>query len=168
MAKYTELLAEYLEGGGKLPAAFSQIEGFADLFTARYCDREIGFETEALFTIKLNERAEIIIPAYVKRFEAENMAWITVTNPTRTQTRTYNSGEKRTATKSLPLNAPTAQPTQTGTAEAYTDTDSTDFEGLTPDEAIRRAEFFQNLDGKAWIMIDACLREFENLFMQVY
>lgn len=168
MAKYTELFAEYLEGGGTLPAVFADIEGFADLFVARYCDKEIGFETETLFKVKLEERAAIIIPAYVKRIEATNSAWLDVTDPTRTQTRTFDSGEKRTSTRSLPLNSQTAQPTQTATADAFTDVDSTVFEGMTPDEAIRRAEYFQKLDGTVWILLDACLREFENLFMKVY
>ena len=168
MAKYTELFAEYHESGGELPVAFKDIDGFEDLFVARYCDKEIGFETETLFKIKLEERAAIIIPAYVKRIEATEAAWLIVTDPTRKQTRTYTSGEKQTATRSLPLNAQTAQPTQTATAETYVDTDVNEFEGLTPDEAIRRAEYFQKLDGTAWILLDACLREFENLFMKVY
>lgn len=168
MAKYTELFAEYLESGGKLPAAFADIEGFEDLFVARYCDKEIGFETETLFHVKLEERAAIIIPAYVKRIEATDAAWLVVTDPTRKQTRTFDSSEKRTSTRSLPLNAQTAQPTQTATADAFKDVDSTTFEGMTPDEAIRRAEYFQKLDGTAWIILDACLREFENLFMKVY
>lgn len=168
MAKYTELFAEFLNSGGELPAAFSQIEGFEDLFVARYCDKEIGFETEDIFKIKLEERAAIIIPAYVKRIAATEAAWLVVTEPTRTQTRTYDSGEKRTSTTSLPLNSQTAQPTQMGKADAYQDVDSTVFEGMTPDEAIRRAEYFQRLDGTAWILLDACLREFENLFMKVY
>lgn len=167
-AKYTELFSEYLASGGELPAAFSQIEGFENLFVARYCDKEIGFETETLFKIKLEERAAIVIPAYVKRIEASDAAWLVVTDPTRKQTRTFDSGEKRTSTRSLPLNAQTAQPTQTATADAFTDVDSTIFEGMTSDEAIRRAEYFQKLDGTAWIMLDACLREFENLFMKVY
>ena len=168
MAKYTELFADFLEGGGKLPAAFADIVGFEDLFVARYCDKEIGFETETLFQLKLEERASIIIPAYVKRIEATNAAWLVVTNPNRKQTRTFDSGEKRTSTRSLPLNSQTAQPTQTATADAFTDVDSTSFEGMTPDEAIRRAEYFQKLDGTAWILLDTCLREFENLFMKVY
>ena len=46
--------------------------------------------------------------------------------------------------------------------------DTTEYEGMTPDEAIRRAEYFQKLDGTVWILLDACLREFENLFMKVY
>lgn len=168
MAKYTELFAEFLNSGGTLPTAFSEIEGFEDLFVARYCDKEIGFETEDIFKIKLEERAAIIIPAYVKRIAATDAAWLVVTDPTRTQTRTYDSGEKRTSTTSLPLNSQNAQPTQMGKADAYQDVDSTVFEGMTPDEAIRRAEYFQRLDGTPWILLDACLREFENLFMKVY
>ena len=168
MAKYTELFAEYLESGGELPAAFGDIEGFTDLFVARYCDKEIGFETETLFHVKLEERAAIIIPAYVKRIEATDAAWLIVTNPSRTQGRTFISGQKNTATRSLPLNSQTAQPTQTATAETFTDTETTLFTGMTSDEAIRRTEYFQKLDGTAWILLDACLREFENLFMKVY
>ena len=168
MSKYTETLGEFLEGGGVLPAAFAEIEGFEDLFVARYCDKEIGFETEALFQIKLEERAAIIIPAYVKRIAATDAAWLTVTDPTRKQTRTFNSAEKRSSSSSLPLNAQTAQPSQTAKADAFTDTDTTTFEGITPDEAIRRAEYFQNLDGMTWILLDKCLHEFENLFMKVY
>ena len=168
MSKYTETLVEFLEGGGVLPAAFAEIAGFEDLFVARYCDKEIGFETEALFQIKLEERATIIIPAYVKRIQATEAAWLTVTDPTRKQTRVFKSGEKRSSSSSLPLNAQTAQPSQTSKADAFTDKDTTTFEGITPDEAIRRAEYFQKLDGTAWILLDACLREFENLFMKVY
>ena len=168
MSKYTETLVEFLEGGGVLPAAFAEIEGFEDLFVARYCDKEIGFETEALFQIKLEERAAIIIPAYVKRIAATDAAWLTVTDPTRKQTRTFNSGEKRSSSSSLPLNAQTAQPSQTAKADAFTDTDTTTFEGMTADEAIRRAEYFQKLDGMTWILLDKCLHEFENLFMKVY
>ena len=168
MSKYTETLVEFLEGGGVLPAAFAEIEGFEDLFVARYCDKEIGFESEALFQIKLEERAAIIIPAYVKRIAATDAAWLTVTDPTRKQTRTFNSAEKRSSSSSLPLNAQTAQPSQTAKADAFTDTDTTTFEGITPDEAIRRAEYFQKLDGMTWILLDKCLHEFENLFMKVY
>ena len=168
MSKYTETLVEFLEGGGVLPAAFAEIEGFEDLFVTRYCDKEIGFETEALFQIKLEERAAIIIPAYVKRIAATDAAWLTVTDPTRKQTRTFNSAEKRSSSSSLPLNAQTAQPSQTAKADAFTDTDTTTFEGITPDEAIRRAEYFQKLDGMTWILLDKCLHEFENLFMKVY
>ena len=170
MAKYTELFAEYLESGGQLPAAFSQIEGFEDLFVAWFCDREIGFETETLFRIKLEAKAEIVIPAYVKRLEASEAAWLVVNDPKRKQTRTYDSAEKNTSTTNLPINPTivTPSPSQTGKADAYVDTETTINEGMTVDEAIRRAEYFQKLDGEPWIILTSCLKEFDNLFMKVY
>lgn len=167
-AKYTELFAEYLAGGGELPAAFSQIDGFTDLFIERYLDREIGFETEELFSAKLDLRARLIIPAYIKRIAASDAAWLLVSDPERTQVHTFNSAEKRSEAQNLPLNDTDTTPSQTATAKPYTDTDTVVNSGVTQDEAIRKAEYFRNLDGTAWIILDACLKEFENLFMQVY
>lgn len=69
MAKYTELLSEYIEEGGELPAIFDQIDGFKELFVAEYIDHEIGFETPTIFEIKLNQRANIVIPQYLKHKE---------------------------------------------------------------------------------------------------
>lgn len=168
MAKYTETLLDYLEGGGTLPAVFEQIQGFNDLFISRYCDSEIGFETEDLFKIKLESRAQIIIPAYVKRIAATEAAWLTVENPTRTQERTTVIGERTNEITSLPLNFQTAVPSQTGKADPSTDTDTIVNSGATVDESIRRAQYFQNLTGTAWILLDACLKEFESMFMGVY
>ena len=70
MAKYTELFAEYLESGGELPAAFDEIVGFKDLFIGNFIDKEIGFETEVLFAIKLETKANIVIPVYAERITA--------------------------------------------------------------------------------------------------
>lgn len=164
MSKYTETLVEFLEGGGVLPAAFAEIEGFTDLFLGRYCDCEIGVETEDLFTVKLNQRALLIIPQYKKRLAAADESWLLVTKPEKVHT--VSSAEKTSEAWTLPINSATANPSQKATAKPYTDT-MTD-SGATPDEAIRRAEYFQKLDGTAWIILDACLREFENLFMKVY
>ena len=62
MAKYTTLLAEYLERGGQLPASFALIDGFEDLFKKHYCDKELGFETDLLFFMKVDELADIYLP----------------------------------------------------------------------------------------------------------
>lgn len=67
MAKFTELFSEYLERGGQLPASFALIDGFEDLFKMHYCDKEIGFETEALFFMKLERTARINMPFYADR-----------------------------------------------------------------------------------------------------
>ena len=64
MAKYTELLTEYIENGGTLPTAFSLITGFEDLFIRHFCNYEIGFETETLFAIKLEEKADLYMNLY--------------------------------------------------------------------------------------------------------
>ena len=65
MARYTELFAEYLENGGGMPAVFNDVtvngEPLADIFTAYYAAREIGFETPALFELKFNALAAILI-----------------------------------------------------------------------------------------------------------
>ena len=69
MAKYTETLAEYIEGGGVLPSSsFALIEDFEDLFKERYCGSELGFETELLFAMKLDYKARAVMPVYAKPF----------------------------------------------------------------------------------------------------
>lgn len=81
MAKYTELLGEYLENGNELPAIFSTITDFDDFFTARYIDREIGFETEQLFSVKLEGKANYVIPLYSQRITALNAAITALQTP---------------------------------------------------------------------------------------
>ena len=81
MAKYTETLGEYLASGHTLPSVFSDITGFDTHFLARYIDREIGFETEALFEIKLEGKANIIIPLYKDRIQQLNDAITALSTP---------------------------------------------------------------------------------------
>ena len=74
MAKYTMLFAEYLKSGRQLPSAFSLIPAlneisFEDLFISRFCQREIGFETDSLFEIKLNARANVVCPFYADKLK---------------------------------------------------------------------------------------------------
>lgn len=98
MALYTELLSEYLENGGELPAAFENIDGFTDLFKMRFYDREIGFETEELFQIKLELKADIYMPLYVKQLAAFEEIMQSYGVPVKTRVRT--GGETDTLTKS--------------------------------------------------------------------
>lgn len=81
MAKYTETLGEYLEAGHSLPLIFSQIEDFDKYFLARYIDREIGFETETLFGIKLEGKADLVIPLYKDRIDELNAAITALSTP---------------------------------------------------------------------------------------
>ena len=169
MAKYTELLQEYVDGGGVLPSAsFALIPDFEDLFLERYCNCEIGFETESIFALKLDYKARAVMPEYAKRYAAlitqygqmgDGLKW-------RYNKRTY--GKQHTAGEStiLPFNATTAEPSGTTSADfdEHTDEDETK-ESFTPDEHLRVIEEFSRKMGN---VIDACLDEFKPLFMGVY
>lgn len=178
MAKYTETLAEYIEGGGVLPtSSFAMIDDFEDLFKETYCASEIGFETEALFALKLDAKARIVIPAYAAKIAAvvQQMTGI-ADNPTKWRYETRNYGKQHSETKSdgsnteLPYDAATANPSalseMNGSADADAHTDTLDFkEGLSVDERLR---IIEEINKKAFILIEACLAEFKPLFMGVY
>lgn len=74
----TEFFGEYIRSNaGGFPSAFDKIPAldgipFKDLFYEHFCDREIGFETEALFAIKFNARADLVCPIYVQKIEDLN------------------------------------------------------------------------------------------------
>lgn len=192
MAKYTELLNEYIENGGELPAVFEQIANFEDLFIGRYCDCEIGFETPILFQIKLETRANLIIPQYVKRLSAFEEAEQLLIQPTKKRVKsgsiTYGGEDTHTFTASdhirkeseLPFvsSTGTAPVTQQYTNKGYTDTDTikkgttetynnvTDTEsGYTSSEA---ETLYKALKEPVRILLEDCLNEFKNLFMRVY
>ena len=79
---HTELFTQYIANNGgadsALPSLFDKIPSitivdevtkFKDAFVLNFCDREIGFETEALFALKLEGRAKLVIPRYVHKLE---------------------------------------------------------------------------------------------------
>lgn len=178
MAKYTELFSEYLERGGVLPSSsFALIEDFEDLFKERYCGSEIGFETEALFAMKLDYKARAVMPVYANKIAAvvEQMTGLK-NNPTkwRYETRVYGKQHSETenngSTTELPIDATTAEPAATNHADGSADTDehtdTLDFkEGLSVDERLR---IIEKLNEKAFVLVEACLDEFKPLFMGVY
>lgn len=88
MAKYTELLAEYLKDGGTLPAVFEDIDGLKELFVGKYIEREIGFETPELFQIKLEYKANLLVPVYKKRMSELTAAYDAMANPIKKRIRT--------------------------------------------------------------------------------
>lgn len=163
MAKYTELYSEYLASGGAVPtAAFAEVsDDFEDLFTAYYCDREIGVETEELFAIKLNLRASMVCPLYKARIAAYDGVLGKV--GAASKVRTFNAGEQSGDVTVLPINSISAQPNSKTSTAAYTNTET--IEGATPDEALRLEEFYRK---KVHDVKLQCLKEFENLFMRVY
>ena len=173
MAKYTEILAEYLENGGTLPSAFSTIEGFEDSFIYHYCDKEIGMETETLFAIKLEEKANIYIPLYKERIEALATAYTHVKQPAKifyeTHSLTMTIGEQDTNVKNVPFNASNANPSTMSHADESVNTNEEEHRkedsGFTPDEAMRVYDF---INGKVKSLVDELLGVFKDCFMGVY
>lgn len=78
--KYTELFAEYIRNGGEYPAIFDKLPNiyqitsediitFKDLFYNTFAACEIGSETEELFALRFNAKANLIVPFYIKKYE---------------------------------------------------------------------------------------------------
>ena len=96
---HTELFTQYIANNGgadsALPSLFDKIPSitiddetttFKDAFVLNFCDREIGFETEALFALKLEGRAKLVIPRYVHKLE--ELARLDYIGAKRTETET--------------------------------------------------------------------------------
>lgn len=73
---YTELLTEYVANNGGARNAFPELFGsihnidFRTMFLLRFCNREIGFETEELFALRLEGKAREVMPLYLKKIDA--------------------------------------------------------------------------------------------------
>ena len=96
---HTELFTQYIANNGgadsALPSLFDKIPSitiddetttFKDAFVLNFCDREIGFETEALFALKLEGRAKLVIPRYVHKLD--ELSKLDYINAKRTETET--------------------------------------------------------------------------------
>ena len=179
MAKYTELFSEWLRGGGELPTLFNDLPQFNELFIGTYADREIGFETEELFKLKLENMAQIIIPPYTQRHNDLNSLTVRILNP---QTNIIKSGaiERRYGERqtnnydypatTLPTEPDNYQPTQRNIANEYLDREeymplNEHHDGLNYNEL---AHLIDKLENNKTILLRECLKEFEPLFMQVF
>lgn len=172
MAKYTELFSEYLEGGGELPSSFSLIENFDNLFKLRFYDHEIGFETETLFSMKLELTASIMIPIYKDRIDMLAEAITGAKNPTRTfyekYNTTINAGEQRGQTTELPIDSATAEPNSISHSDAYTNTDERTTNREESASVNEKYFIIDKLNEKVKSLIDSLLDEFKSCFMEVY
>ena len=102
---HTELFTQYIANNGgaenALPSLFDKVPNitiddevttFKDSFILNFCEREIGFETEELFALKLEARAKLVLPFYINKLK--QLASIDYINAKRTES------EKRTSTGS--------------------------------------------------------------------
>lgn len=173
MAKYTMLLAEYLEKGGQLPASFADIDGFEDLFKKYYCDKELGFETELLFKMKLEAYADLYIDTYADKIRRKAQAWLEFDAPVKvtyeTDDTTFNGGKTKGKTSELPFNEVEAQPSVINENDAYTNKNGRvlrrEESGKDDDQVIRALEF---LNKEVKSLVKELLDEFKPCFMAVY
>lgn len=173
MAKFTELLSEYLEGGKSLPSSFDLIEGFEDLFKAYYYDKEIGFETEELFEMKLDMYAKLYVPVYADRIDKLVVAWTNASNPTKVfyehYNTTINAGKQLAKTTDLPFDDTVAEPNSLVESDAYTNTDerttTKNETGVNVEEAYKVIDY---LNKEVNIVVLRLLNEFSKCFMKVY
>lgn len=173
MAKYTELFSEYVASGYELPSEFSLIEGFEDLFKMHFCDKEIGFETEAIFAMKLQEKSTLYIPLYADRIAHRATALLDFDAPVKIYyddiDATITNGAEKGKTTELPFNASSATPSVINETDEHENVEDRTAErresGLTPDELIRKLDY---LNKSVRSLLDELLKEFDGLFMKVY
>lgn len=176
MAKYTETLYDYIEGGGTLPSSFSQIENLDRYFIQRYAGSEIGFEIEELFKNALELKADLVIPNYKKRIDAYDSAFSRVLENSRkhTETRTYGAVEQKTTTMGsateLPFDKATALPSGTteGSGESTTK-ERTDTATIQDFASVgENLQIMNEMTEKRAVVLENLLDEFKDLFMGVY
>ena len=167
MALYTELLSEYLENGGELPTVFDEIDGFEDLFTGHFCDHEIGFETEALFAVKLETKANLVVPVYKDRIDKLEALKEQFAEPEKVRETVKSVGKKTGIRWELPMGDGESLVDATEHTEQTSDDDkdTTTESGLTNDEIARQFELF---NGKVRVILNELLHEFDDLFMMIY
>ena len=96
---HTELFTQYIANNGgadqALPSLFDKVPNitideevttFKDAFILNFCDREIGFETEELFALKLESRAKLVLPFYINKLK--QLTSIDYINAKRTESET--------------------------------------------------------------------------------
>lgn len=185
MARYTELFAEWLENGGKMPAVFDNVEvegePLADIFIAYYAAREIGFETPELFELKFNALAAILINDLIAGLQAYSGALMTMDDPTDTHIKTgaikreygerkRNFWENPTATSATEIDLTDAGSQNITKDSVYTDTET--YNNLIDIGTVRSVSdgvaVYKALSEPAKNFFEVWLNKFDALFMQIY
>lgn len=170
MAKYTMLLNDYVRQGYTLPS-FEEIEGFQDMFFEHFLDREIGFDTPDLFSVKLAHRASLVMPFYAQLVANQTKYLNLLNTPIKTryleEDITSNTGAQHNSVTDLPINATTATPSALTDVGARADNSHREHEER--EEGQNNVNDILNvLNTKIKNILEDCLNEFESLFMGVY
>lgn len=170
MAFYTETLREYLNHGNELPVSFGLIAqtgyDFNAIFFEHFADREIGFETEELFALKVKKVADLYIPEYVKIIENyESVIEALKAKTKKTESLTEN-GKITTRQFDLPIAGITDGISPSGIGETEPNsTKTTATNDESADELTRKIDWLMGQEKNA---IEQLLDKFERCFMQVF
>ena len=195
---HTELFTQYIANNGgaenALPTLFDKVPNitiddevttFKDAFILNFCDREIGFETEELFALKLESRAKLVLPFYINKLN--QLASIDYINAKRTESETRKStgnitdGGKDTNTRfkgenplidtTLTFNAKAVSEQETNEIGYGKNTNTTGSENVTreyTDGDIEERNLYERVLNDTMNVWHEIFKKFESLFMQVW
>ena len=197
-AEHTEFFTEYIANNGgaenALPSLFDKVPNividnevttFKDAFILNFCDREIGFETEELFALKLESRAKLVLPFYISKLN--QLASIDYINAKRTESETRTTtgnitdGGKDTNTRfkgenplidtSLTFNAKAVTEQETNEIGYGKNTNTTGSENVTreyTDSGIEARDLYERVLNDTMNVWNEIFKKFDSLFMQVW
>ena len=196
--KYTELFTEYIANNGgaanALPSLFDKVPSitidgevttFKDAFILNFCDREIGFEIEEMFALKLESRAKLVLPFYInklkqlasvdyinaKRTESETRAITGNTTDSGKDTNTRFKGENPLIDTDLTFNAKAVSEQEKNEVGYGKNTNSTGNENVTrefTDSGIEARDLYERVLKDTMNVWYEIFKKFDNLFMQVW
>lgn len=196
--KYTELFTEYIANNGgagnALPSLFDKVPSitidgevttFKDAFILNFCDREIGFEIEELFALKLESRAKLVLPFYINKLK--QLAGIDYINAKRTEsetraitgnitdsgkdTNTRFKGENPLIDTDLTFNAKAVSEQEKNEVGYGKNTNTTGSENVTrefTDSGIEARDLYERILKDTMNVWDEIFKKFDSLFMQVW
>lgn len=195
---HTELFTQYIANNGgaenALPSLFDKVPNitiddevttFKDAFILNFCEREIGFETEELFALKLESRAKLVLPFYIDKLK--KLASIDYMNAKRTESETRTTtgnitdGGKDTNTRfkgenplidtSLTFNAKAVTEQETNEIGYGKNTNTTGSENVTreyTDSGIEARDLYERVLNDTMNVWHEIFKKFDSLFMQVW
>lgn len=195
---HTELFTQYIANNGgaenALPSLFDKVPNitiddevttFKDAFILNFCEREIGFETEELFALKLEARAKLVLPFYINKLK--QLASIDYINAKRTESETRTStgnitdGGKDTNTRfkgenplidtTLTFNAKAVSEQETNEIGYGKNTNTTGSENVTreyTDSGIEARDLYERVLNDTMNVWNEIFKKFDSLFMQVW
>lgn len=196
--KYTELFTEYIANNGgaanALPSLFDKVPNlttdgevttFKDAFILNFCDREIGFETEELFALKLESRAKLVLPFYInklkqlsgidyisaKRTESETRAITGNITDSGKDTNTRFKGENPLIDTDLTFNAKAVSEQEKNEVGYGKNTNTTGSENVTrefTDSGIEARDLYERVLKDTMNVWNEIFKKFDSLFMQVW